>query len=469
MMKRFLNISLAIVLAGFSGLWTANANAQGLLGHGLMGGGLMGGGCSTGACPPSIGGGMGIGNLGHSLVGGLTQIGAGLGSGVKGHVQNFAAQHPNLAGATLGWPGRYPASMAHPPFAGGGAPPQDVWQSGVGYQNLGVAGCSGPHEYDFFFDTVYFRRAKGRNVGLMSDGIRGLADPNLVLQTDGIDYNFEPGYRIGGRFQLSAVHSIEAEYLGGVDWDDRITRFSATNELYSVFSDFGNLPFGGFEDSDQASSTTLSMDSELDSAEFNYRKSWSTQDFMTSGSWLCGIRYLRVDESLQHRIDVTPHFDPINLINRAAEFTQYDIRANNSLFGPQIGAELLRCLSCGISLGMEGKLGVFANRTSLRSTLQATTLGTLVENDQSRELAFMGDGSAFLLWKFHPLWSLRAGYEVLWVGNVATAAANYNSAPFLNTDPLGNPVAVGTTRAVNTKDDDNLLYNGFFVGVEFGW
>jgi hypothetical protein len=118
---------------------------------------------------------------------------------------------------------------------------------------------------------------------------------------------------------------------------------------------------------------------------------------------------------------------------------------------------------------MEGKVGVFANRTSLRSTLQSTTLGALIENDQSRTLAYMGDGSVFALWKFHPLWTLRAGYEVLWVGNVATASGNYNTAPFLNTDPLGNPVAAGATRVVNTDDDSDLLYNGFFFGLEFGW
>lgn len=351
----------------------------------------------------------------------------------------------------------------------GGGPSPGVWSNGgSGYQNLGGT-CSGPSWWDFRAEAVFMMREQNGSMPIMSDGIRGFGPPNTVLSTGAPDFNYEPAFRVSGRFQLSALTSIEAEYLGGLDWDDRVTRFGNSNNLYSAFSDFGNTPFGGYEDTDQASVTSLNYDAELDVAELNSRRAWTTCSAKTHGSWLYGIRYARIDESLLQQIDVFPHFDPINMIDRDAAFTDYDIRVKNDLFGLQIGSEMTHALWPGFLISAEVKGGVYANRAEMNSLIVSSTLpGGLRESETDTSVAFASNSRVYLLWQFHPMWKLKTGYEILFFDNVATAAGNYNASPFLPTDPVGNPVIV-PPRETRLNDHDDLFYHGFHVGLEFGW
>ncbi len=367
-----------------------------------------------------------------------------------------------------GMPGPPPGMPGPPPGMHGQPPVSDVWaQGGGGYQNFGGT-CCGPHWYDFFAEGVFLQRENSLNQVLMTQGIRGLAPPEAIaaLQTDQLDFNYEAGFRVGARFQTSAVGSIEAIYLGGLDWDDTATASSNNNDLYSAFSDFGNDPFGGFEDSDQAAFSSVTYDSELDSGEINFRRDRTSHRYRTSSSFLIGIRYLRIDESLGQRIDVEPHFDPINMVLRPAAFTQYDVLTQNDLLGGQIGTELVWCLFPGLTIGGELKAGAYGNNAELQSNLASSTLpGGVNESVSDTGFTFVSDGKAFLLWQFHPLWKLRGGYEVLYLNGVATSSGNYASSPFINTGAGGGTVPGQLT--LNNGDD--LVYHGFQVGVEFGW
>jgi len=399
-------------------------------------------------CGPGAGGGPSFNPM--NVLTQLSEGGAATPCGRDGYPA-AAAAYPGMLG---------PSSVANP-WAGGGS----------GYTNLGGT-CCGPHMWDFMAQAVFLRRDfnAGDSLGIMSDGIAGLAPPNIVQSTTSGDFNFEPGFRVGGRFQMSAVHSVEAIYLGGLDWDDRDVVTTPFHDLYSVFSDFGNLPFGGFEDSDQASISTLDYDSELDSVELNYRRAWMLPDQRTTGSFLCGLRYVRIDESLNHLINVLPHFDDINMVDRFTEFTEYNIAATNDLIGFQIGAELVTCLSPGIQVGGEVKGGIFGNGASQDSVLNSTTLmpNPIIEGESDTGFAFMTDANAFALWQIHPLWTLRAGYEVMLFSNVATASSNYNgNSPFLN-GPNSFPIPM-PLRVPDLDDHDTAVYHGFHVGVEFGW
>ncbi len=364
--------------------------------------------------------------------------------------------------------GAAPPPPGYGPAGYGHASPGDVSaQGGGGYQNFGGT-CCGPHWYDFFAEAVVLRRENGFNQVLMTQGIRGLAPPSAIaaLQTDDLDFGYKPGFRVGGRFQTSAVGSIEAIYLGGIHWDDQAFATSNNNDLYSAFSDFGNDPFGGYEDSDQAAFSSVIYDSELDSVEVNFRKDHTSHRYRLSSSFLIGVRYVRIDEELNHRIDVEPHFDPINMVPREAAFTQYDVLTKNDLIGGQIGSEVVMCLFPGLTLGAELKAGAYGNRAELHSNLSSTTIpGGSNENLDNTGFAFASDGKAFLLWQFHPLWKLRGGYEVLYLNGVATSSGNYKSSPFINTSPGG-----GTMPGqVTLNNGDDLVYHGFQLGLEFGW
>lgn len=371
-----------------------------------------------------------------------------------------------------GVPGSYlgDSFSAGDSFCGGPGGPMmpgagDWGGGGTGYQ-LGGS-CCGPHWYDFAIQGVFMLRDGGDAQGLMSRGIRGNAAPNIVQSTDSTDFNYEAGIRVAGRFQTSALHSIEAIYLGGLDWDDRSVVTDDQHNLYSVFSDFGNDPFGGFEDSDQASISTIDYDSELDSVELNFRRAIAPTSERFHSSLLWGFRYLRIDESLNHRITVLAHFDDINQVPREDEFTNYQIAVTNDMLGLQAGGESIVCLSPGIQFGAEGKLGVFGTNIDLSSALNSTTLDPgLVENDSDGTVSFMSDANLFMLWQFHPMFKFRAGYEMLFIQGVGTAGSNYDAAA--RSIATGNPL-VTAGRVVDVDSNDNVFYHGLHLGFEFGW
>ena len=150
----------------------------------------------------------------------------------------------------------------------------------------------------------------------------------------------------------------------------------------------------------------------------------------SAATWLIGARYVRLEDQLRHDIEVTEHFDPINMVDRLDAQTRYDIEVENDMTGVQAGYELVRCLTPGILLGAEGKVAAYANRVSLHSVLESTTLQpALVENDDSTDFSWGTEARIFCLWQFHPWVKLRFGYELLFLSDVATGFGNYDTTP----------------------------------------
>ena len=405
---------------------------------------------------------------------------------MAGIVDTSWAQCPDGCGASV--VGSYPSALAS--HFGGGGPggllgdsfsagdsiqggPGGPFLSGAGGWGGGGTGyqlggsCCGPHWYDFAIQSVFLQRDGGDSMGIISLGIPGVGPPDIVQSTGSPDFNFEAGIRVAGSFQTSALHSIEAIYLGGLDWDDRVVVTNGEDNLFSVFSNFGNDPFGGFEDSDQASISSLTYDSELDSVELNFRRALPPVSDRMHTSVLWGFRYLRIDESLNQRIDVLAHFDDINMVPRGNEFTEYDIAVTNDLFGLQAGGESLICLSPGIQFGAEGKFGVYGNNADLDSSLTSTTLtDTLIENDRDGTVSFVSDANIFLLWQFHPMFKFRTGYEVIFFQGIGTAASNYD--PSARSIADGDPLLTAG-RIIDVDNNDNAFFHGFHFALEFGW
>lgn len=401
------------------------------------------------------------------------------GQGILAHRGVLGPHAMDVPTALFGWadpscvgcnPGGYPPhATPYPSLLGGGGPatPGGVW-AGIGsdgsYLNLGND-CCGPHWYDFMIQSVYMSRAQDSELILSSFGIRGNAPPTVALSSDDIDFDFEPAYRVAGRFQLSAVKNVEAIYLGGLTWSENAFAVSNNNSLYSIFSDFGNTPFGGFEETDQASRHDYRFDSELDSVEINLRKSWVSPNSSTNGSWLIGVRYLKIDEELRYNTQVSAHFDPINMVPRGPASAQYDVFTRNDLVGVHVGSELVHCLSRGIQLSAEGKFGIFGNDVDQGSSLVSNTLpnGVTQANDGESQFAYALEGNLFFLWQFHPLFKFRSGYEVLFVDGIALAQDNFNA------QVLSQVSTFGFIPQTPLFDNGEAFYHGFHLGLEFGW
>jgi hypothetical protein len=392
----------------------------------------------------------------------------------------------HLRAATMGWmspngcggcqPNGFPPEAAAYPYPYGGDPSMEMGMGcgpSGGYMNLGDT-CCGPDWFDFMFEGVVLTRNFGTEVPLISDGIRGFGPPNTVLSASSADFDYAIGYRATGRFQMSAVNALEASYMGGLDWDNEAGVASDINSLYSVFSDFGNNPFGGFEQTDQASFARVTVDSELDSLEVNYRRGWVAPNHRVGGAWYIGARWIRFKDSLVHNIIVEAHDDPTvdpndAPRNRPDATFDYSLAARNDLVGPQLGTDMNFCLIPGLVLGGDAKVAAYGNTHEQNTRINASTAPNSVFNvsefARDTSFAYGSEGRAYLIWQFHPMVKFRGGYEVLFADRIATAAGNVNTQSIFDPTNPGNVV----NRVVDVDDNDQLLVHGFNFGLELGW
>ena len=382
---------------------------------------------------------------------------------VAGWGPSLAAQSPMVPGIS---PAQLPQNM--PPGYHQAADPRSVMMGQefydptmMGwYQNYGDT-CNGPRWYDFHIEAVYLKRDDSAGgAAITSDGIAGFGEPNVVLSTNDGAYDFEPGVRATGRYQLNAVHNIEATYMGALQWDDFQQARSNQNSLFSVFSQFGNLPFGGFEETDQATTHSIDLQSNMDSAEITIRSAWAAPTYRVHGSWFSGIRYISWDDQLVHRTHVQPHFDPINQVQRDEAEFRYDIETRNDLLGYQIGAELVFAITPGLLVGTEVKGGVYGNHAIQTAFLDSQSIAPGIhERSDSTDAALSAEGHLFVTYQFHALARLRLGYQVYTLDGLALAPENFNTqSPFS-----------GTPRNVSISDNGSAFLHGGAAGLELGW
>ncbi len=171
-----------------------------------------------------------------------------------------------------------------------------------------------------------------------------------VLGTDQLDFSDRSGVRVSIALQLGAGNNIESTYLGGFNWASQAEATSNDNLLYSIMSDYGLAPFGGFTDTDQANLQRIEYSSELNSVELNYRQRWVSPNVRVQGSWLAGVRYLELAEDFRYLTIALPHGDP-----ERSGYMNYLVGTTNSLTGGQVGGDLWICITPGVNVGVEGE------------------------------------------------------------------------------------------------------------------
>jgi hypothetical protein len=198
---------------------------------------------------------------------------------------------------------------------------------------------------------------------------------------------------------------------------------------------------------------SISIDSDLQTAEMSYRRYWVGYIPRVSGTILAGFRYTRLKETFV--------FTTIGEA-RADNFTG----AENDLAGFQTGGDMWIGLLQGLRLGFEGKVGIYNNHYTVDNQIITTPFGTtppsLEERFSDNNFAFISEGSVDLVADILPSWSIRAGYEVLFLNSIVLAGENFNTA-----SPYGIPGQA--PRIPFVFDQGNAMYHGGHVGVEFIW
>jgi hypothetical protein len=357
-----------------------------------------------------------------------------------------------------------------PMGAGGTDPP-------VGYdlmEDVGMAGYMvdqrGPHYFDIRAEAVLLERDETFKQDV-DFTVFNLGGP-VVLTSRQLQYDEEPGFRVLGRFDLGPLSVLEFGYMGIYDFEssasftDPMPADIDTGNLFSLFSDYGTNPMnvtvpdiGPMPETERSITQSISIDSDLQTAEISYRRYWVGFLPRVSGTLLAGFRYTRLREDFLFRT-----------IGEAA--ADYDLRADNHLAGFQTGGDVWVGLMQGLRIGAEGKAGIFNNNYEVH-TLVTTTPPLSVppaplvppeldERFEDDEVAFISEASVDIVADILPSWSIRAGYEVLFLNSIVLAGENFNTA-----SPYGLPGQA--PRIPFVAEQGRAFYHGGHVGLEFIW
>ncbi|MDX1947318.1 MAG: BBP7 family outer membrane beta-barrel protein [Pirellulaceae bacterium] len=323
-------------------------------------------------------------------------------------------------------------------------------------------GCAAPRWFDFSLEFMQLRREDpGRNTQFTSLGLGGPdTGAPIVLQTDNLDFDLESGFRFTALGQIGPASSVEFTFYGLFFYDDQQTVFSANNDLYSVVSDFGQLPAGGFAETDESDLQSIRYKSQFDNFEVNYRQRWQAPNCRYQGSWLAGIRYFKLKEDFNYLTQSTANGTVLNPRN-----AQFYTNSHNNLIGGQIGGDMWICLIPGLRMGGEAKFGVYGNHYNVDNTIRAdSTDQVFLEELSTSDVAFIGQADLMATYRINYQWTLKVGYQFLYVDGVALASEQFNTTP----PALVFPTAPNA-REPFTNDNGRLFYHGYSVGAEFCW
>jgi putative beta barrel porin BBP7 len=334
-----------------------------------------------------------------------------------------------------------------------------------------LCGCCGPYPdggcgairwYDFAIDFMMLKRDNtGNNLVTTTLGIGGTP----VLQTNQLNFNYEPSFRFSGVIQAGPGSNIEFTYFGLFQYSDRaFVRRTGFNDLFSVYSRFGTVPIFGFPETDESDFQQIVYQSTFDSFEVNFRQRWMAANCRYQGSWLIGARHFILDEKFRYSTSSSLNgVDPLDPtipdpLNPAQSRT--DVDTTNNLTGMQIGGDIWICVLPGLRLGGEAKAGVYGNHSNINTTIGVNTgASTFREQLNADNAAFIYEADLLGTWRLNDQWTLRAGYQFLFVDQVALAPENFNTVP-----PFGPLV-----RTPLIDHSGSVFYHGWNAGFEFMW
>jgi hypothetical protein len=320
----------------------------------------------------------------------------------------------------------------------------------------------GPHFFDVRGEYVYMTRDEsfGRETDFTVEAVTGVGDV-VRLSSDQLDLDYEPGFRVVGRYDLGPMSVFEFGYMGIYDWKvgetytDPDPVDADTGDLFSLFSNFGTTPAGvrtsggPRPQSERSITQSISLDVDLHTAEASYRRYWVGYLPRISGTILAGLRYTRLKESFE-----------FNASGEAA--LSYLTKAENDLTGFQTGGDIWVALMQGVRVGAEGKVGIYNNNYVLDNIVITTPVAgsppDLNERFASNNGAFISEASVDVVIDILPSWSLRAGYELLYMNSLVLAGENFNTAsPY------------SASREPFLFDQGHAFMHGGHAGVEFVW
>jgi hypothetical protein len=320
---------------------------------------------------------------------------------------------------------------------------------GYGHPGCGVydgpcgrGGCCATRWFDFHAEWMYlYRDDVGDRIDIASDGVLG----PVVLDTDDMDFDPSSGFRVTWAYLIGPGTNLELGYFGTFNWDAAAAATSSQNNLFSVFSEFGSDPLLGFPETDRAYLQQIAYSSQLNNGELNLRHRWISANCLLHGSWLLGARYVALDEDFTYNTRTN-----VGLLD-------YQVETENDLIGAQIGGDLFLCITPRFKVGGEAKAGIYGLRARQTTDVYDDLGGVLFEQETDDDVAFVGEVGAIGIFRLTPRCSLRGGFQMLYLDEVALASENFNTqSPFSIRESF-----------IDTGGD--VFYYGGTLGFEWMW
>ncbi len=251
----------------------------------------------------------------------------------------------------------------------------------------------------------------------------------------------ELGYHVGTGPRLSAIRR------GRDGWGLEFNYFQLDN--YRARAHFSNLLEGtdlhiDVNGGPAVDSAQFSAASQLQSGELNLRR--DVCDWLTP---LAGLRWAELSDSYSVTGNIADFLTPY----------EHDIATKNRLYGMQIGAQAVLWRRDNWRVETVMKAGLFANGADQRSQFyNPAPFGTFASATKRSHPAFLGELGFTLAYQFTERFSLRGGYQFMWIEGVALPTQQIDY-----TDLLATP----TTAALNASN--GLYYQGGSLGLEFIW
>lgn len=269
---------------------------------------------------------------------------------------------------------------------------------------------------------------------------------NPLFSTGDFNFDYEPGVRVllgAACGPCGCCSAWEVEYFGIFDWNDSAVITDPAN-IFGV----QDLSFvNGFFFADEV---RIDYTSELHSVEANCVKCLC-DGCCHRVELLCGARYLSLNENLTLASNNTVG-EPVNAI--------YDIDVDNDLYGLQIGGRVTKQY-CGWSGELVGKAGLYYSHADLGQVLLDNipnpTPIPIPASAKGDDVAFVGELRVSVQKCLSHMWSVRAGYNLLWVEGVALAPDQVILFDLLNDPPA------------TVNQSGGLFAHGASVGLEARW
>lgn len=322
----------------------------------------------------------------------------------------------------------------------------------------GDGGCAAPRWFDIDIGVMALKRDNtGRNIDFASAG-GAPAGNATTLSLDDLDFDYSTSVKFTAMLQWGPGSDVEFTYYGLFGWTEQSTLADDDN-IFSIYSNFGLAPLGGFDETDPADSATIRYFSTFDNYEVNYRQRWQSPNCRYQGSWLAGVRYFQLDEDFNYRIDV----NNANFVGT----TITNVNTNNALTGLQFGGDVWICLIPGLRIGGEGKFAVLGNHANIDSTITVNDgtppIAVFADGSVVGDVAFLGDLAAYVTYRINYHWTLKGGIQALYLDGAALAADNFNPvAPniFAGGAPIRQPVR---------NENGDVLWYGYNLSLEYLW